>query len=325
MRPARRPLSIAVLTILALASPMAATALGKLPSATTGSATSITDHSAVLNGSVVPETKTTDYKFEYGTTAAYGQATPTVTLTVEHVSQAVTATVDGLAPGTTYHVRVKATNKEGVVTGADRTFTTAAATAAPAAPATNHPTPGTAAPAPEQPLLGEEVVVARAAGSVKVKAPGTSGYTELGADDAIPVGSIVDTRAGTVELTTALGAGQTQTGTFRGALFQVRQSATGGGLTDIVLRGSDFAGCRATARAASRRKPPVRRLWATDDGGRFRTHGRNSVATVRGTKWVTTDTCAGTRTTVTEGAVSVRDLHRRRSVLVHAGHSYLAR
>ena len=82
---------------------------------------------------------------------------------------------------------------------------------------------------------------------------------------------------------------------------------------------------RAGAAAVQRRKPPVRRLWASDKGGRFRTHGRNSVTTVRGTRWITTDTCAGTRTTVTSGAVAVRDLRRRRTVLVRAGHSYLAR
>jgi hypothetical protein len=40
---------------------------------------------------------------------------------------------------------------------------------------------------------------------------------------------------------------------------------------------------------------------------------------------VTTDTCAGTRTTVTEGAVAVRDLRRKRTVVVRAGKSYLAR
>ena len=69
----------------------------------------------------------------------------------------------------------------------------------------------------------------------------------------------------------------------------------------------------------------VRRLWGKDKHSRFRTHGRDSVATVRGTKWVTTDRCDGTRTKVTEGKVLVRDLHRKRSVLVRAGHAYLAR
>jgi hypothetical protein len=108
----------------------------------------------------------------------------------------------------------------------------------------------------------------------------------------------------------------------------VRQAAKGNGMTDIVLRGGDFGACSATGRkasAAARKRPPVRSLWSSDKDGRFRTHGRHSVATVRGTSWVTTDTCAGTRTTVKEGAVSVRDLRRGTSVLVRAGHSYLAR
>jgi hypothetical protein len=69
----------------------------------------------------------------------------------------------------------------------------------------------------------------------------------------------------------------------------------------------------------------VRRLWGRDGGGRFRTFGRHSHATVRGTRWLTVDRCSGTFTRVTQGAVVVRDTVRRRSVLVRAGHSYLAR
>jgi len=69
----------------------------------------------------------------------------------------------------------------------------------------------------------------------------------------------------------------------------------------------------------------VRRLWGSDSGGRFRTHGRHSQATVRGTRWLTVDRCDGTLTRVTRGAVSVRDHVRDRTVLVRAGHSYLAR
>jgi hypothetical protein len=69
----------------------------------------------------------------------------------------------------------------------------------------------------------------------------------------------------------------------------------------------------------------VRRLWARDRGGRFRTHGRNSVATARGTAWLTVDRCDGTLTVVSEGAVEVRDGRRRRTVLVRKGRKYLAR
>jgi hypothetical protein len=175
------------------------------------------------------------------------------------------------------------------------------------------------------------MVVAPVAGVIKVQAPGHAGFTALTAGSSVPVGAVVDARAGTVQLTSAVSGGKTQDGTFRGAMFQVRQRAKGTGMTDLVLRGGNFSACprrsqaRGHAAAVDRRKKPVRRLWGSDKRGRFRTHGRNSVATVRGTRWVTTDTCAGTRTTVTEGAVSVRDLGRRKTVLVRAGKSYLAR
>ena len=46
---------------------------------------------------------------------------------------------------------------------------------------------------------------------------------------------------------------------------------------------------------------------------------------MRGTRWLTKDTCAGTLTRVTQGAVDVRDKHTRRTVTVRAGHAYLAR
>jgi hypothetical protein len=46
---------------------------------------------------------------------------------------------------------------------------------------------------------------------------------------------------------------------------------------------------------------------------------------VRGTRWLTEDWCAGTVTRVTQGAVSVRDLGQRRTVVVHRGQRYLAR
>ncbi|HKP21112.1 MAG TPA: hypothetical protein VJT68_06320, partial [Thermoleophilaceae bacterium] len=80
-----------------------------------------------------------------------------------------------------------------------------------------------------------------------------------------------------------------------------------------------------SANASYIRRDPVRRLWGRDRGGRFRTFGRHSQATVRGTKWLTKDTCAGTLTVVRKGAVMVRDFARHRNVLVRAGHRYFAR
>ena len=79
--------------------------------------------------------------------------------------------------------------------------------------------------------------------------------------------------------------------------------------------------------AATRPRPKktIRRLWGQDSGGRFRTHGANSVATVRGTRWLTEDRCDGTRTRVVEGAVDVRAKGARTAKRVRAGRSILVR
>jgi hypothetical protein len=82
---------------------------------------------------------------------------------------------------------------------------------------------------------------------------------------------------------------------------------------------------RAVA-AAKRRKPRSgAALWGKDDHGRYMTSGRGATATVRGTVWTMTETCAGTATKVVQGAVRVFDKGKRHAVTVRAGHSYLAR
>jgi ferric-dicitrate binding protein FerR (iron transport regulator) len=59
--------------------------------------------------------------------------------------------------------------------------------------------------------------------------------------------------------------------------------------------------------------------------GRFRTRGRHSSATVRGTKWEMTDRCDGTLTTVARGKVAVRDFRRKKTIIVKTGKRYLAK
>ncbi len=68
----------------------------------------------------------TSYRFEYGTTTAYGHSTPFPEGSVgeEITSRTVWAAASGLEPGTTYHYRVVATNELGEAVGPDRTFTT---------------------------------------------------------------------------------------------------------------------------------------------------------------------------------------------------------
>jgi hypothetical protein len=335
VHPLSRPLlgAVAALAVgLSVLAPAAASA-DPTPAVQTTPATAVTDSTAVLNGVVGPQWQFTVYTFQYGVTR-YDHQTPVTALPRSgNGPRPVSVPVTGLTPATQYHFRLVAGDggRFSWMSGGDQTFTTAPppaplpAAVAPAAIAPA-PAPVAAAQAAAPPTLGKTVTVAPVSGIVKVKAPGAAGFVVLAAGGTVPSGAVVDTRGGEVALTTALPGGKTQTAQFHGGVFRVRQSANARGLTEIDLRGpvlqcgSGKGGARAAAATTKRRK-----LWGSDKGGRFRTHGRNSVATVRGTRWVTTDTCAGTRTTVTQGSVSVRDLRRKRTVLVRAGHSYVAR
>jgi hypothetical protein len=156
-----------------------------------------------------------------------------------------------------------------------------------------------------------------------VKQEGTEDFAELADGAAVPVGSLVDATEGTVRLVSEAGD-ETQTVLVRDGKFEVRQSSDGSGVTDLVLRGGDFSVCGRAQSAGRRERRPRRSLWARDRGGKFRTRGLNSVATVRGTTWRTTDTCRGTTTSVYSGSVLVRELRTGRRAVVRKGQRYLA-
>lgn len=214
----------------------------------------------------------------------------------------------------------------------------AATSAAVATPRANPAAPGAGTeqltlPAPTPPVLGQSMTVQPASGAVTVKLPGKQTFVPLPAGAQVPVGADVDATRGAVQLTSAVDTnGRTQTGTFSGGRFVVRQHEGANPTTDLVLQGGSFAGCgRGPARAAahaplafaakrgSRGKRVVRSLWGRDHGGRFRSIGSKAVATVRGTVWHTVDRCDGTLVEVRQGAVSVASRKTGRAVLVHAG------
>jgi streptogramin lyase len=178
------------------------------------------------------------------------------------------------------------------------------------------------------PRLGRTVLVHPVKGTVRVRRPDGRGFVELAEGATIPVGSLVDTRHGSVRLSSAVDSdGHTQSGVFSGGLFSIAQSS--GGMVDLYLHGGSFARCgrglRAVASATNRKPRPVRSLWGRDRSGKFRTHGRDSVATVRGTQWLTQDRCDGTLTVVRSGAVDVRERRTHRKFVVRAGGRHLAR
>jgi hypothetical protein len=331
---ARHAVFAVLLALGALAAGTATATAGKVetPEVQTQAPTAVTTTSAVLHGLVDPNDRMTTYWFEFGTTTAYGTATNTASAGKGKAAVAVDHGIAPLEAGTTYHVRVVASNDKGVTRGADVTFTTLAtgpnATAPLPAAVGPSPLPGTElVPAPAAaPQIGRSVGLAPVSGTVLVRVPGATRAAALADGASVPVGSIVDTREGTVKLRAALPAGATQTGTFRGGLFEVRQPVGGHGMTELVLRGAlptcPSGGARAAA--VTRRRPP-RSLWGHDRHGKFRTRASNSVITVRGTTWFVSDRCDGTLTRVTSGSVSVRDLRSGRTKIVRAGQRHLAR
>ncbi len=203
------------------------------------------------------------------------------------------------------------------------------------------------------PVLGRQFNLEPAGGTVYVSLPRgkSSGvraaayrspikgrrFVPLAEARQIPMGSFVDTRSGTVRLTSARDSrGRKQTARFGSGVFQVLQSRKRSqkGLTELRMKGGSFKNCgtsgrrkgrtSALAHDARRSKRRIRRLRG-NGRGRFRTRGRYSAATVRGTVWTVEDRCDGTLTSVRRGRVDVRDLRRKKTIKLKRGKRYLAR
>jgi hypothetical protein len=142
----------------------------------------------------------------------------------------------------------------------------------------------------------------------------------------IPYGSTVDVTNGRLALNTEVGV-LTVYGAGVSAVFKLlRANEKGKPLVELRLIRGDFSGCNRTIALSAQKKPPgktVRRLWAKGKGN-FRTRGRYSSSTVRGTFWLTADRCDGTLTSVKQGRLEVFDFVKKTKVLVGAGKSYLA-
>jgi hypothetical protein len=172
---------------------------------------------------------------------------------------------------------------------------------------------------------------------VLIKTPGSTRFEVLTRPEQVQVGSIIDARRGRVRITIANGHGGFDTADFYGGIFRFTQPKVKLGQTAFanpyLLFGS-FRGCPRAPRNPkiaifSKRKQldpsrSVRHLWGEGHGA-FRTVGRFSSATIRGTTWLTDDRCNGTLTKVTAGKVGVRDFVLRKTIVVRAKHRYLAR
>jgi sugar lactone lactonase YvrE len=176
------------------------------------------------------------------------------------------------------------------------------------------------------PQTGQTANAEPAGGTVKVKTPGSNQFVLLTAAQQIPIGSIVDVTKGTIALTTTASATTTQTATFFAGVFKLAQDKSAAPVTELQLFGGNFrklCGTSAGALASAGKKKVVRQLWGVGKG-RFRTKGRYASAAIRGTEWLTQDRCDGTLVRVKAGSVTVRDLVRKKTVIVKAPKIYLS-
>jgi hypothetical protein len=195
---------------------------------------------------------------------------------------------------------------------------------------------------PPAPVIGTSADVRPVKGTVKIKLPpgfsvptakrlglqgAATSFVKLTTATQIPMGSTLDTSKGTVNLLSAGSkdsfAGKFNSGNFNGGQFRLTQS-TKNPLTQLSMKGGGLKGCNTRVPRGGAARSRSRRLFGNAHG-RFRTRGRNSSATVRGTKWTMTDTCAGTLTSVKSGTVVVRDFRLHKNKKVKAGHKYFAR
>jgi len=158
-------------------------------------------------------------------------------------------------------------------------------------------------------------------GVVLVREPGTGRFVPLTAPDQLSIGTQVDTTNGRIQLTSARSGGVLETSQFYEGLFTLLQAGAAA-LPELRLDGGDFS-CLEGSFSWQATKKPIRRVWGSGKG-KYRTRGRYSSATVRGTQWKTEDRCDGTLTTVDEGIVAIRDFVRQADITLRAGQSYLA-
>jgi hypothetical protein len=265
-----------------------------------------------------------------GSGANYTNSTAKQALTADFNDHLLSATVKGLVPNALYHARLVAQNGSGTTFGPDVTFFTGKT------------------PPPGAPTLGQTFNVSPVSGLVLIKLHGK--FIPLTQIRQIPKNTLINAIHGTLQIITAAGGHpasdastakakkhkgkakvKTQTGRFSGAIFKITQAHNGLATLTLVegavKGGPSYAKCKGkaadvTATAASSK---TLQLLHSSAKGKFRTRGKYAAATVRGTKWTTADRCDGTQVHDVTDSVSVTDFVHHKTVILHAGQSYLAK
>jgi hypothetical protein len=158
----------------------------------------------------------------------------------------------------------------------------------------------------------------------KVKVPGSNSFVDVKDGQPLPSGTVVDVSGGKgLELTDAKGGELVAYGQKDSVPSVFTVARPSDGFTELRLTGA-LTGCtKRSLQAESKATKPKRRLWAKGKG-KFRTKGLYASAAIRGTWWLTADSCTSTLVKVREGTVTVRDFPGKKTVNVKAPKSYTA-
>jgi hypothetical protein len=182
----------------------------------------------------------------------------------------------------------------------------------------------TLGPQPPPPVFAKTIEATPVFGTVLVQVPGSKTFVPLANVRTLPVGSVIDARKGRVRLEAANGKGGFSFADFYEGVFKLLQKKTDKGIVQLDLFGASFKSCGKGGIAADKKSKSIRHLWG-QGSGKFRTSGRFATATLRGTTWLTDDQCGGTLVRVTVGSVTVRDIPKKKNVVVTAPNRYLAK
>jgi hypothetical protein len=170
------------------------------------------------------------------------------------------------------------------------------------------------------PVFGQTATVVPTSGGVTVKRPGAHRFTQVKTVATLPYGTLVNAVGGHLQVIAAKRGKALESGEFYDGSFRLTQAHSG--VVQAALMGRP-RGCKRDGGAHESRSRTFK-LWGHVHG-RYRTRGRYGSASVRGTIWLTENRCDGTFFHVVKGTLFIRDFTRHRSIVLHAGHSYLAR
>jgi hypothetical protein len=183
---------------------------------------------------------------------------------------------------------------------------------------------------PPKPLAGETLNLETQKGNVQLQCPGEDSYSQLVGFKQVPVGCLINTRNGVVDITASKGvSGELQNADFWGGVFVATQPQGDDQEVKLKLAGKRMCEQRGSAEKpvarASRGGRSGRKLWGSGKGN-YSTSGSYGSATVRGTTWLVVDRCdSSTLIKVAEGTVAVRDFVREKSLTLTTGEQYLAK